>query len=298
MAQNYASSIQGAAVRVTRLAADGSLATGATAAYVTPAFIRVSFTPEFAEGEDIEEKAADGSVCVSYRTNDTLKRVTLEVAICEPDPEFTEIIAGGTILTDGTTVSRTISNKALTSNVATLTTSAAHTFTVGQSVVVAGVDSTFNGTYTITGTPTSTTFTYALTAADVTSTAATGTADVTSAGTTIGYAAPVAGVDSNPNGACLEVWSKAIANGRQAGTNPYWHWMFPYVQLRPTGERVIENGLLANTFSGWGVGNDMVQNGTPVHPTAAWPFVTDRPYQYARAATAPVGAKGYVTIAA
>jgi len=73
----------------------------------------------------------------------------------------------------------TVTNKALTSNVATLTTSAPHNFVVGRSVVVAGVDVTFNGTYTITSVPTSTTFTYAKTNADVASTAATGTAQST-----------------------------------------------------------------------------------------------------------------------
>ena len=67
----------------------------------------------------------------------------------------------------------TVSNKALTSNVATLTTSAAHDFIVGDSVTVTGVDATFNGTFTVTGT-TSTTFTYAQTASNVTSTAASG----------------------------------------------------------------------------------------------------------------------------
>jgi len=71
-----------------------------------------------------------------------------------------------------------VSNKALTSNVATLTTSAAHGFFVGESVVVAGVDATFNGTFTIVAVPTTVTFTYAKTAADVASTAATGTATV------------------------------------------------------------------------------------------------------------------------
>ena len=69
----------------------------------------------------------------------------------------------------------TVSNKALTSNVATLTTAAPHGLTVGQVVVVAGVDATFNGTYVVTGVA-STTFTYALTHADVGSAAATGTA--------------------------------------------------------------------------------------------------------------------------
>jgi hypothetical protein len=80
-----------------------------------------------------------------------------------------------------TNVSRTVSNKALTSNVATLTTTVAHGFKVGQWVTVTGVDATFNGTYAIASTPSGTTFTYALVAANVTSAASGGT--VTSATT-------------------------------------------------------------------------------------------------------------------
>ena len=64
-----------------------------------------------------------------------------------------------------------ITNKALTSNVATLTTSAAHGLSTGLEITITGVDATFNGTYTITGAPTTTTFTYAKTASNVTSTA-------------------------------------------------------------------------------------------------------------------------------
>jgi hypothetical protein len=64
-----------------------------------------------------------------------------------------------------------ITNKALTSNVATLTTSAAHGLSTGLEITISGVDATFNGTYTITGAPTTTTFTYAKTADNVTSAA-------------------------------------------------------------------------------------------------------------------------------
>jgi hypothetical protein len=64
-----------------------------------------------------------------------------------------------------------VSNKALTTNVATLTTSAAHGLAVDDEVWVEGVDSTFNGKYTVTGVPTTTTFTYAKTASNVASTA-------------------------------------------------------------------------------------------------------------------------------
>lgn len=65
---------------------------------------------------------------------------------------------------------RSVTNKALASNVATLTTSAAHGFEVGESVTVAGVDATFNGSHVITA-KTSTTFSFAKTASDVSSTA-------------------------------------------------------------------------------------------------------------------------------
>jgi hypothetical protein len=75
-----------------------------------------------------------------------------------------------------------ITNKALTSNVATLTTSAAHGLSTGMMINISGVDATFNGDYRITSVPTTTTFTYAKTATNVTSTpvspAGTGYADV------------------------------------------------------------------------------------------------------------------------
>jgi hypothetical protein len=64
-----------------------------------------------------------------------------------------------------------ISNKALTSNVATLTTTEAHGLCTGMQITITGVDATFNGEYRITSVPTTTTFTYAKTAANVTSTA-------------------------------------------------------------------------------------------------------------------------------
>lgn len=77
-------------------------------------------------------------------------------------------------------IARTVTNKALTSNVATLTTSAAHTYLAGDVVTITGVDATFNGTFNIIAVPTTTTFTYAKTAANVTSAAVspTGTATV------------------------------------------------------------------------------------------------------------------------
>jgi hypothetical protein len=64
----------------------------------------------------------------------------------------------------------TVINKQISSNVATLLTATAHNFAVGDVVVVASVDTTFNGTWTITQVPNSTSFAYAVTHADVAST--------------------------------------------------------------------------------------------------------------------------------
>ena len=74
----------------------------------------------------------------------------------------------------GLTKGTLIVNKALTSNVATLTTSTAHGLAEGDVVWIEGVDATFDsatGTYVVTSIPTATTFTYDKVAADVASTA-------------------------------------------------------------------------------------------------------------------------------
>jgi hypothetical protein len=74
----------------------------------------------------------------------------------------------------------TITTRALTDNVATITTAAAHNFLVGDRVTIAGIaapNTALNGTYAITTVPSATTFTYAKTNANIASAAGSGTAD-------------------------------------------------------------------------------------------------------------------------
>jgi len=70
-----------------------------------------------------------------------------------------------------------ITNKLLTANVATITTSTDHGFRVGQTATVTGVDSIFDGTHTITAVTTTSpfTFSYAKTNGEIISTAVTAT---------------------------------------------------------------------------------------------------------------------------
>lgn len=215
MAQDYASSIAGAVIRLTRLKADGSLFVGPSGSYVSKQFISLSFTPEYETGDEFTTKAADGTPCVTFKAPDTLKRVTISIAICNPDPEFTEMIAGGTLLTKS--------------------------------------------------------------------------------GKSVGWALPEVGVDPTPNGVAIEVWSKAIINGKPAAVNPYWHWILPYTQMHQSGERVIQNDVLATNFEGWGVGNALFGSG-PAAPL--WEYgATTSPAAYGRTTTIPVGT-GYQASAA
>jgi len=119
----------------------------------------------------------------------TLETSTLAVAdplIFVGSNNTTDAVDLGLIAEYGTalasTLTNTVTNKALTSNVATLTTGTAHSLAVGDIVVVGGVDATFNGTQVVASVPTSTTFTFAKTNANVTS-AAVSPAGTTSAAT-------------------------------------------------------------------------------------------------------------------
>jgi len=71
---------------------------------------------------------------------------------------------------------KTITHKALISNVVTITTSTEHGFEVGDTVTIAGASTPFNGTYNITLIPTPTTFKYAKTNANIARVASGGTA--------------------------------------------------------------------------------------------------------------------------
>lgn len=219
--QDYAASIQGVSIRVTRLDAAGNLLTGPLDSYTTSAFMRVSFTPEYEEGDEITEKGANGVICVSYKAPDTLKRITMELAICEPDPELSALISGGLLLR------KDISN------------------------------------------------------------------DGNPAFKSVGWAAPGVGDDPAGNGVAIEAWSHAVSGGKRASVLPYFHWVFPYVKMRQSGDRVIENGMLANTFEGYGLGN--VGFGSGIDGRWEFPVAAERPYSYARTSWAPTGLSGFYT---
>ena len=81
-----------------------------------------------------------------------------------------------TIIND---ISKSVSYKQLADNMAIITTSTAHGFSVGDYVTISGINATFNGSYYIADIPTTTTFMYAKVADNIAYGADTGTALVT-----------------------------------------------------------------------------------------------------------------------
>lgn len=138
-------------------------ATGVTTLETEPGVIRINLAEEieplrFAYAKDLHydsQTHAETTTCAFIGATDRL----FFAASAE--------VRGGTIV-----------NTVLTSNVATITTSTAHNFNVGDKVWVEGVNASYNSGSPYTGetvlsTPTSTTFTYARTTSDVASTAVT-----------------------------------------------------------------------------------------------------------------------------
>lgn len=196
------SSVLGEVIRISKLGPNGKILSGENSVYTFKEFISFSFTPEYEDGDEFTQKNAKGGVCVTYKAPDTLKRLNLSVAICNPDPIVENLLGGGTLL---------------------------------------GTD---------TKNPS-------------------------------GWASPAVGEDPVPNGVAIEVWSHAVTDGKQDSATPYFHWVFPYAKLRQSGERIIQNDILATEFEGWSVGNSQFGSG-PLAPYWSFPAVTDKPYAYDR----------------
>ena len=81
------------------------------------------------------------------------------------------------------TYTAVVNNVAVTSLVATITTTSAHNIPVGQTVVITGLtNSVLNGTYVVTTCPTTTTFTFVTASGNITSVADTGTITIGTVG--------------------------------------------------------------------------------------------------------------------
>ena len=108
----------------------------------------------------IKPKNSDGS---SYNIASTIYTPKFYISTSRNGSAGDTIEASATISSS----SYSIVGKVLTDNVATLSTSTTHNYIIGDSVSVSGVDDTFNGNYTVSAVPSTTSFSYIKTATNV-----------------------------------------------------------------------------------------------------------------------------------
>lgn len=130
---------------------------------------------------------SDSESIISLKTNIPASFRSQDRAVSLQDYEELTLRVPGIVKTKAEIVSGAtakqgvITNKAKTSSVATLTTSAAHGLSLSEYVGIFNVDDTFDGTYVVTDTPTATSFTYDLVSASVASASVASTATYTNA---------------------------------------------------------------------------------------------------------------------
>lgn len=96
MATKCFQSIQGLCLRVTKLDVCCNPPAAATAdSYVlSNSFINLSLSAELEEPDEFTVKLANGKLCINEVGTATLKRYTVEVSLCNADPDLFEIIGG------------------------------------------------------------------------------------------------------------------------------------------------------------------------------------------------------------
>jgi len=71
---------------------------GADNLYVTNAAITLGVTAENTEGEDFEQKNGCGEIGVTFKDRDRIKRLNLTLTLTIPDPEITEMLVAGEVI--------------------------------------------------------------------------------------------------------------------------------------------------------------------------------------------------------
>lgn len=100
-------------MRATRVDECGAPVEGTCSQVVTDGWVSSQYSPEIAEGEEIEVRKADGTLCVSDQGCPELKWITVEIHFCSVDPDLFSMMTGYTTVLDyaGVSVGNRISSE-------------------------------------------------------------------------------------------------------------------------------------------------------------------------------------------
>lgn len=101
MATRCFRSIQGLALRVTRLDSCCQPVTGTTCDYaVSESFVTLNLSAQIEDPDEFVVKLANGKLCINETGCATLKRYDVSMEICNADPDLFEIVSGVSTVVD------------------------------------------------------------------------------------------------------------------------------------------------------------------------------------------------------
>lgn len=93
--------LQACRLRIALLDATGAPDPGDTSMVVSKSFTSLATTAVYTDGTETEEKNACDEVEVSFRANDSFKRLDFTLTLLTPDPYLSALMSDGVLLEDG-----------------------------------------------------------------------------------------------------------------------------------------------------------------------------------------------------
>lgn len=84
--------------RIARLSPTGAPVVGAENGYSTDATVKIEVSPVVKAGKEIDKENGRGDSCTFFKRPDSILRYDITLEVCDPDPEFTELAAGGFLI--------------------------------------------------------------------------------------------------------------------------------------------------------------------------------------------------------
>lgn len=95
-------------MRLTLLDECGTVVESDTSTLVASAFVSVTWTPNYAEAEEITQVDADGALCVDDQGDPALRWLDLTVVVCVVDPDMINLITGDPVVVDDAATPNTV----------------------------------------------------------------------------------------------------------------------------------------------------------------------------------------------
>lgn len=104
MANDCLPQVSACAIRVVNLETDGVPLPGDDNMYVSDGLVSLAFAWEREDPAEIKAENACGTTLLSYKPPPSLKRGRVTITLVTPDPELSQMLSQGTVLTDGAAV--------------------------------------------------------------------------------------------------------------------------------------------------------------------------------------------------